>query len=138
MAPPVNINYLAVLIAAIVSMFIGFLWYGSLFGKTWMKLMGFNEASMKKMKMTAKRAYIVAFIGTLISSFVLAHFVDYVQATNISDAIQLGFWIWLGFTAPLLLGSVLWENKSVKLYLINVSHQLVSLVIASVVLTLWP
>ena len=37
MAPPVEINYLAVLVAAIASMALGFLWYGPLFGNQWKK-----------------------------------------------------------------------------------------------------
>ena len=137
MAPPVDINYLAVLVAAIASMFVGFLWYGPLFGKTWMKLMGFSEATMKKMKMTATKAYVIAFIVALVSAYVLARFVDYIQAATMGDAIAAAFWIWLGFMTPLNLGSVLWENKPMKLFLINVAHNLVALIIAAIILTIW-
>lgn len=49
--PEVNINYLAVLIAAIVSMIVGGLWYSPiLFGKMWTKAMGWNEETMKEKK----------------------------------------------------------------------------------------
>jgi len=58
MAPPVEINYLAVLVAAIASMALGFLWYGPLFGNQWKKLMGFTDKSMKAMKMTPMQAMI--------------------------------------------------------------------------------
>ena len=34
-------------LAALVPMVIGFVWYGPLFGKTWMEEMGFTEASLK-------------------------------------------------------------------------------------------
>ncbi|HLD39833.1 MAG TPA: DUF1761 family protein, partial [Candidatus Nanoarchaeia archaeon] len=33
-------NYLAVLVAAIAAYVVGFLWYGPVFGKKWMALMG--------------------------------------------------------------------------------------------------
>ncbi|MDO8488446.1 MAG: DUF1761 family protein [bacterium] len=36
----VPVNYLAILAAAVLSMVLGFLWFGPLFGQTWMKLMG--------------------------------------------------------------------------------------------------
>lgn len=36
----VPVNYLAILVAAVLSMVLGFLWYGPLFGKEWTKLMG--------------------------------------------------------------------------------------------------
>mgnify|MGYP001589158455 CR=1 FL=1 len=87
--------------------------------------------------MTMTKAYIIAFIGAFVTNFVLAHFIDYVQAQTIVDAIQAAFWIWLGFIAPLLLSSVLWENKSMKLYLINAFQYLFALIIAAIILTIW-
>ena len=35
MMPTMNINYLAVLVCAIIAMPAGFLWFGALFGKPW-------------------------------------------------------------------------------------------------------
>ena len=56
MAPPVDISYLAVLVAAAAAMAIGFLWYGPLFGNQWKKLMNFTDKGMKEMKMTPVQA----------------------------------------------------------------------------------
>lgn len=36
-----SINYWAVLVSAFCAFFIGWIWYGPLFGKLWMKLNGF-------------------------------------------------------------------------------------------------
>jgi hypothetical protein len=38
----ITINYLAVIAAAIAAVGVGVLWYGPLFGKEWMKLMGYT------------------------------------------------------------------------------------------------
>ncbi len=47
MAPPVDINYWAVLVAAVVSMVIGALWYSPvLFGKLWMKYSGLSDKKL--------------------------------------------------------------------------------------------
>ncbi len=46
----VPINYLAVVVAAIANMVLGFLWYGSLFGKQWIKLSGFTAEAMNEAK----------------------------------------------------------------------------------------
>ena len=35
-----NVNWLAIIIAAVANMVIGFLWYGPVFGKSWMTLSG--------------------------------------------------------------------------------------------------
>ncbi len=137
MAPPVTINLLAVLVAAVAAMALGFLWYGPLFGNQWKKLMGFTDKSMKEMKITPAQAMIGGFITTLVMSYILAHFVDYTQAATIMDGVVAGFWIWLGFIATIQLGSVLWEGKPVKLYLINTLHYLVVLVVMGAILTAW-
>ena len=49
----------------------------------------------------------------------------------------VGFWNWLGFVAPVTLGSVLWEGKSPKLWVLNNGYYLVSLIVMGVILALW-
>jgi|SRR3989344_4728299 len=136
MAQP-DINYLAVLVAGIISMFIGFLWYGPLFGKSWMKLMNFTKKNIKSMKMISGTAYFFGFIAALLMNYVLAFFVDYADATSFGLGMQVGFWVWLGFFAPIMLGIVLWENKPFKLYLLNIFHYLVVLLINAGLLAVW-
>ena len=132
-----TINYLAVLVAAVASMVLGSLWYSPLmFGKLWMQLSGINmkEAPPKSKMM---KLYGALFVSTLVMVYVLAHMVDYAQATTAMEGAQAGFWIWLGFVATVSLGSVLWENKPVKLYLLNNAFQLVSMMLMGVILEVW-
>jgi len=70
-----DINYWAVLGAALASMVVGFIWYGVLFKKQYMTLMGFTPEGMKNMKMTANKAYFLQFIASLVMASVLAKFV---------------------------------------------------------------
>lgn len=42
-----NINIWAVLACAIISMPIGAIWYGPLFGKKWMEIVGMKEEDVK-------------------------------------------------------------------------------------------
>lgn len=136
--PNVEINYLAVLISGIVSMIIGSLWYGPLFGKAWMKAGGFSKGDMAKAKKKGMgKLYFAAFIGALVVAFVLAHFVRYLTASSFVEGAQAGFWLWLGFIAPVLLGSVLWECKPIKYYLINVFYWLIDLIILGGILAVW-
>ena len=138
MVQAVSINFLAVLVAAIAAIVLGFLWYGPLFGKTWIKLMGMDKKKMdKNMKKKMTKSYVILVITTLVTSYVLAHFVKYL-GTTVSDALQTAFWIWLGFVATIQIGIVLWEGKPWKLYLINASHQLVNLAVMATILALWP
>ena len=138
MMQQVSINYLAVLAATVVSMVIGFLWYGPLFGKAWMQMMNFDKQKMQEMKKKGMgKAYALTFVTSLIMGYVLAHFVGYVQATTIVDGIVLGFWLWIGFFATTQLGVVLWEGKPVKLYMIKTLNELVTLAVMGAILAVW-
>lgn len=124
---------LAIVIAAFVSFAVGALWYGPVFGKTWMKLMNFTPESMKAMSMTPARAMTLGFISHLVFAGVLAQFVLAVDM-GVWVAMTLAFWIWLGFYATTTLGGYLWEGKSLKLVAFNMAYQLVGLLVTAAVL----
>ena len=133
---------MAVLVAAIASMVVGFVWYGVLFKKSWMSLMGITTDSMSGMKMSAKKAYIIQFVASLIMACVLAQFIglgllDDTATSALTVGMSVGFKAWLGFIVPTSLGIVLWENKPWKLWFINASHYLVTLVAMGIILALW-
>ncbi|HEY4486570.1 MAG TPA: DUF1761 domain-containing protein [Candidatus Paceibacterota bacterium] len=139
----VFINYWAVAIAAIASMFIGFVWYGPIFGKQWIALMGWREEQMNAMKTRGGmiKLYGLAFVGSLVMSYALAHTLvfssTYLGVSGLSAGAMAGFWSWLGFVAPVTLGSVLWEGKSWKLWFLNNAYYTVSLVVMGSILGVW-
>ncbi len=133
----IMINYWAILGAAVASFVIGMLWYGPLFGKKWMKLSGMTPASIKKMKMTAARAMTMGFIVSLVTAYVLSHFVDLLSITNWAGAAQFAFWAWLGLVAPVQIGVYLWEGKPFSLFVLNTAHNLVVLVVMSGIVAVW-
>lgn len=137
--PTIPINYLAVLVATVVGMAIGFLWYGPLFGKKWMKLMGISREKMETMKKKGMgKTIALNALATLIMSFVLDHSLifasSYLGVNGWMAGVQAGFWNWLGFIAPVTLSAVLWEGRSWKLWILNNGHYLVALVAMGVVL----
>lgn len=138
MVVAVTINYLAVLVSAVASMIVGSLWYGPIFGKIWISLSGFTKADMEAAKKKGMgKTYFLAFIFSLITAYVLAHFVDYLEATTITLGFIAAFWIWLGFIVPVQSGMFLWEGKSFKLYFLNIAYHIVNLFVMSAILVSW-
>ena len=140
----VPINVWAVLVAAVASMVIGFLWYGPLFGKVWMGMMGWDKkspAEVESMKKGMTKGYVLTFIGALVMAYVLQHALvfasAYLRSTGVSAGLMVGFWNWLGFIAPVTMGVVLWEGKSWKLWCFNNAYWLVNLLVMGVILALW-
>jgi uncharacterized protein DUF1761 len=138
----VSINYFAVLVVAIVNMVLGFLWYGPVFGKTWTKLMKFSEERMKEAKEKGMGgSYVIMAIGSLLMSWVVAIFVNSGEAHygvwTATFGVHIGLYLWIGLAAPITVGSVLWEGKPWKLWVLNAGYYLVSLVIMGAILGVW-
>ncbi len=129
-------NWLAVIVAAILQVVIGFIWYGPLFGKTWMSMMGMTQQTMSRAGMG--KTYAWSFVGSLVTAGVLAKLVGVMGARTLGAGITAGFWVWLGFVATVTLASVLYEKRSVSLYALNNGYQLVSLAVMGAVLAVWP
>ena len=141
----IPINYLAVLVAAISNMVLGFLWYGPLFGKQWTALMGWSEVEMaagrEKMKKEGWKTYSIQALAALVMAYVVAHYFvfasTYTNTFGIPGGLMVGFWSWLGFVAPVSLGVVLWDGKPWKLFFLQSGYYLVSLLIMGVIIALW-
>lgn len=142
----VPINYLAVLGAMVSAVVLGGLWFGPLFGKMWMKEVGFTKEDMEKGKTDPKaqkammRSYLLVAVGALVTAYVMAHSLAfamyYLKSAGPSAALMGAFWNWLGFTAPALMGSVLWEGKTWKYWGIVAGYYLVSFGVMALILTM--
>lgn len=138
----IPINYIAVIVAAIAQMALGFVWYGPLFGKEWSKLMGWSEAEMAvgraKMEKEGWKTYSIQALGALIMSYILAHYFifasTYTNTHGLLGGFVVGFWSWLGFVAPVMLSSVLWEGKSWKLFFLQSGYYLVALIVMGMII----
>jgi hypothetical protein len=139
----VPINYLAVFASTLLAVVLGSVWYGPLFGKTWSKFMGWSKADMDKAGASGAmmKSYGIQMLGSLIMMFVLAHTLVFAKAylheDGISAGLQTGFWNWLGFIMPVSLTSVLWEGKPWKFWFITNGYNLLLLLSAGVLLSLW-
>ena len=137
MLPQVTINYLAVVVAALVSMVVGFVWYSFLFGKAWMKAVNITQKGLASGRKEANKYYLIMAVASLVSAYVLAHFADYVGASTVGEGLALGFWVWLGFVAATSLGDYLFSGRPKNLYLINNGSLLVSMLAMAVILAIW-
>ncbi len=139
----VYVNYLALVAAAVANMALGFVWFGPLFGKQWMAMMGMTPEKMDaaKNKDGMWKGYALAFLGSLLMAYVLQHSIvfagSYLDVAGIEAGLVTGFWSWLGFIAPVTLGTVLWEGKSWKLWFLTNGYYLISVLIMGPILALW-
>ncbi len=136
-----TVNYWAVLVCAVLSLGVGAVWYGPLFGRKWMEIVGANPDDMearKKMQKSAGPLYLVQFVLTLFQVWVLAY---YIGGWNEVSGLENSLWIWAAFVMPIIAGSSMWNNDSKKVawtrFLIQAGYQLVIFVIFGLVLSYW-
>ena len=134
-----RIKYAAVIVATLVHFILGGLWYSPLlFGNKFLQIIAWTPQQLAAMEAKgATKELIVAFITSLILVYILAHFVQYTKATSAMAGIQTGFWLWLGFIATTNIATVLFEQRPLGLFLINVSYQLVACMLAGAILAVW-
>ena len=131
-------NWLAVIVAAIAHFIVGGLWYGLIFGNKFLELIAWTPEQIKQMESrNPAKPLVLAFLTAVILVYVLAHFIQYVKAKTPLEGIQTAFWLWLGFVATTQLSTVIFEQRHVGLYLLNIGYQLVACSIAGVILAVW-
>jgi len=137
-----GIKPLAVLVAAVVCMVLGFLWYSPiLFARPWTRLMGLDpndKAKLDEMRKGAGKMYALSFVASLLSAIVLAKIIDVTTVTTIPYGMKVGFAVWLGFVTTVQLTGALFSKQPIKLYLINTGYQLVCYLAMGGILAVWP
>jgi hypothetical protein len=134
----VHVNWLAVVLATVSSMVVGFVWYARpVFGNLWMKLVGLKESDMTK---GSAKAIPLTIVASFITAYVLAHVTylahSFFGNSFLVDALQTAFWLWLGLTAARVLVHDLFEKRPLTLTLLTVGHELVTLLIMALIIGL--
>lgn len=133
----VDVNYIAVIVAAIAAFAAGMVWYSPmLMGKKYMKVMGKSEKDMKKEMKGMNGAMVKGFIMNLLMAYILATLFGITGVYTLMDGLQGAFWIWLGFVVTTLYGAVIWEKKSMDWFIISAGHYLVAMLVMGIVLVL--
>jgi hypothetical protein len=137
-----GINLWSVLVAAIATMVVGFLWYSPLlFARPWTVLMGYDpddKAKLAEMQKGAGKMYALSFLASLVSALVLAKIILITTVSSALYGMKVGFAVWLGFVTTVQLTSVLFAKQPLKLYLINTGYQLVCYLVMGAILAVWP
>ena len=136
-----HLNWVAILVAAISTMIVGFVWYSPLlFAKAWVREMGYDKndkAKMEEMRKSAGPAYAGSFAASLLSAATLALVFHAMRLEDLPHGLMAGFHIWLGFVATVQFTGALFMKQSMKLFAINTGYQLVCYLVMGAILSVW-
>jgi ABC-type Fe3+ transport system permease subunit len=126
-----------ILVAAVANMIVGMAWYSpAVFGQAWMRLgkISFNPND-PNMKQEVMKSFVIALITSIIMASVMLCFMYRMNITGIIHGILFGKTVWLGFSVPGKIGSVLWERRPWKLFFLNTAHDVVALSVMGAILS---
>jgi hypothetical protein len=131
-----DINLWAVLVAGVVSMVIGAVWYMAL-SKPWMKESGITKKQMQGGGVPTP--YIISFVAELLIAYMIAHvfFYVYTGGGGIAEGAMTGFYTWLGFAATVTAINYAYQMKSFRLYAMDAGYTLVFFVVSGAIIGAW-
>jgi hypothetical protein len=121
-----QVSLLATLLATVLSFVLGGLWYGPLFAKNWMRLVGVTEATLREGFNPAK-TYGITFVLAFLASYVFGMFLgpNPPVALGVGAGAAAGvFWV-----AGSLWTNDLFERRPFALTLINGGYHIVKFIL---------
>jgi hypothetical protein len=133
LAPPGDLNFLAVVVAAVAFFAVGAVWYSPvLFSRAWQAAAGVNPEEPGR---HPAAVFGGAFVSALVSTLVLAHFIG--RDAGLATGALAGLLAGGGLAAAPLVTTFLFENRPVRLMLIDGGYHVVALTLAGAIIGAW-
>ena len=129
-----NLNWLAVIVAAVSAFALGAIWYSPvMFSRRWMKESGVTEESAKNANMA--KTFGLSFLLSFLASFFLAMFIG--ADAGAGFGALAGFMAGLGWVFTYTGIIYLFEGKTLAHFLINSMYSVASLTIMGFIIGIW-
>lgn len=130
-----QVNFLAILVVAILNLVLGFIWYspkmiGSLFYTN--KEIAKCEGELKKPWKFASCVFEGFLFGWALAIFLYA-----VDPATVTHGIGVGLTAWIGFIFTAHLSAYVWEKETPTQSVMNALYSLIYVIVASIILYYW-
>ncbi|MFX1321014.1 MAG: DUF1761 domain-containing protein [Promethearchaeota archaeon] len=129
-----EVNWLAVSIVALIYFAIHFFWYfPSAFGNLWLKLVGKEGEPKSKIIKETIIMIPLSFITVLVIDVVMI----LIGISEIGPALLLSLLLWIGFVATIGINQSNFNDRGMKLFLLEYIVYLIAFLIAGSILVIW-
>lgn len=131
------VNFIAIILATLASMALGFGWY-MLLGRQWIAALGRTPQQVAANAGNQSRSFIIAGIMQLVMAYFLALLTPLVfDATNVGSAMAMGFWLWFGFVITSMIVNHRYQGSTWLLTAIDGGYLLGVLLVQGLVIGLF-
>lgn len=129
------VNWWAVIAGTALNMFLGFLWYGPLFGRWWLRLMEKNPEEISDGNSLA--TYAIPIVGAFVSTLVLAVVISFLRVYTWWSGMGWGAGLSFAFGGTGLLTTSVFEDRKQGLSWMFISYMVVVHGINGAILATW-
>ena len=127
-----DLNWFAVLAAAVSAFMLGGLWYGPLFLKAWSREAGIDPNAVGR---HPAKTFGTAFVAALLSAIAFAWYLG--PQPSLLVAVHAGFLVGLAFVATSFAINYAFANRSLKLWLIDGGYHTLQFTLYGLILGAW-
>ena len=141
-----DVNLPAVLVAGLIPLIVGALWYGPLFGKRWLAMMEMSAEEIQE-GFNPVKTHGVGLLLSLLTAYILAQLIAGIAPADLSSmeggggsamvGVHVGLMALVAFVLPSAHQSVAFEQRKAGLAWLNVAYNGVALVGQAVLIALW-
>jgi hypothetical protein len=128
-----SVNWLGVVVGMVVSMILGMLWYGPLFGKSWLAMIGKRAEEIESNPMDYLKTALAAFVSMIFLNLAVNAFG---AGSLVEGAIQ-GALVFIGFGATATFVYTTFEGPPQKVWLLYSAYQVLVFIIMGAVFAVW-
>jgi hypothetical protein len=130
----VDLNWIAILVVALIPMALGMLWYSNaLFAQPWMRAVDRTQDELSGPRL----GYLLSAISALLMSYALARIVRWAEVDDLWNGALVGLLVWLGLVATVLAVTTYFGGRPRTLWVINAGYQLVAIVLMGALHGVW-
>ena len=124
-------NWIAIVVATIVAMVIGSIWYSNMgFGRSWQTLSGHVMGQGQQ----PGPLYALTALAALVEVIALSWFISTTGYRTGAGGAIIGLYVGLGFVATAMFSEVLFAGRPPRLYAINAGYQVFQAVVLGAII----
>lgn len=132
----VRINYLAVLVSALVYFAMQAVWF-TVFMKEWLAGIGKTADELHQEGASVVMAYVIGFVGALVMAAAISWFTQMTGKQTMIRGVLVGIVAWIGFVLTTWSAEYAFEQKGLRVLAINTGISLIGMVVMGAIQGAW-